>query len=204
MPDHADILQCHRCGLTQRSPRPNTPARVSCCRCRADLSRRKRHRPQVTLALAVAGAVLFLAANLQPILELSKMGYISTETLVGGVIAVWNQGYWPLAILILLASVLFPVMKITLLILLGWGYPLRRTSPRWTLFWWKVSQAIDQWAMVDVYLLAVAVGLIKLSALATVTLGPGLYALVGVVILLAVAPATFDPTSLWDERTTTA
>jgi len=90
------------------------------------------------------------------------------------------------------------------LILLGTWRPSPDSTPRAAMWRWKVAKAIDQWAMVDVFLLAIAVALIKLSALATVSFGPGLYALIAVVILLLVATMTFDPSCLWDERSSTS
>jgi len=169
-------VKCSRCGSVVRHYRPGTRARAA--------------------ALALAALVLYVPANIYPMMIMQAVGRRTENTVWGGVVTLYRDGLWFVATIVFLASMLVPVVK-----LLGLFF-LASCGPRWprrSAFLYKVIRWLGPWAMLDVFLLAVAVALIKFGTFGTIIPGPGLTAFAGVVVLTLLASSAFDPRSLWME-----
>lgn len=189
------LAVCHVCLATS----PGQDRR--CGRCRATLHLRTPHSVQRTLALSVTAAVLYLPANLLPIMTTYQFGRGEDSTIIGGVVHLWELGSYPVAIVILIASVLIPLGKLAALGLLCWattrggmGTPAART----TLY--RITELVGKWSMVDVFVVAVLVALIQMGSVMTVRPGAAALAFTGVVIATMLAADSFDPRLLWDRQ----
>jgi paraquat-inducible protein A len=152
-----------------------------------------------TAALSLTALLLYVPANIYPILTMDYYGMHSESTVWDGCVKLFRDGQVLVAVIVFLASILIPLFKLLgLLFLVGTG---TLAPARWQLERTRVSRVIDvigPWAMLDVFLLAVLVALVKLEQLATVRPGPGLPAFAAVVVLTMLASASFDPKVIWE------
>lgn len=193
-------VACTICGQLQRVRALEPGSAALCSRCGATLIERRRGSLQRTAALSLAALILFVPANAYPILRMHFHGMYSESTVWGGVVALTQQHEWLVAGIVFLASMVVPLVKLLGMFYLvasaASGSPRRRLE-RTRLY--RFIEVIGPWAMLDVFLLAMLVALVKLKEIATVLPGPGLFAFTGVVLLTILASAEFDPRLLWRE-----
>ena len=192
----AGLLPCGLCGLLNR-PRPE--GRWSCQRCGTALHRRKPASIMRTWAFLIAASVLYIPANMLPVFDTSAIGGTVSDTIVSGAISLWLTGAWPLAVVILVASIGVPLAKLLslsyLLIAVQCGAP---TSPHRRARIYRVTDFIGRWSMVDIYVGTLLVGLVHFQPIAVIAPGPGATAFGAVVVLTMLASQSFDPRLLWD------
>src|SRR3954471_7134967 len=193
-----NIVACPVCALAQRIDTGQAGA-FECVRCGAFLGREpERASLHVTGALTLAALVLYVPANLYPILRMYWSGAYSESTVWDGVVSLAQSNQWFVAVVVLLASIVIPLIKLLSLFYLVLSAQLRvRRLQRLRTRLWRFVDVIGPWAMLDVFLLAVLVALVKLGSLATVLPGPGLTAFCAVVVLTVLASSTFDPRLIW-------
>jgi paraquat-inducible protein A len=196
MKEVRDIIVCEGCdSVYARVPlRAREVARCPCCG--TELERDTGSQQQRILPLTVASLIMFLIANLFPIVEIELRGLRSQTTLTGAVMALAGEGMSLVAMLVLATTLLFPLLQ--LLILLWLLLPLQKQH-RATGFAWlvRIMQSLRPWGMIEVFLLGVLVAIIKLSSMATVLPGPALWAFMALTVLLTVV-VSFDPRGFWN------
>ena len=196
------VASCPTCGLVQ-AVEPLRPGTVAeCIRCGSFIEARRSERSlEVTAALTLAALILYVPANVYPITKMYLYGAYSESTVWDGVVMLMHSEQWLVAVIVFLASMVIPLVKLAGLLSLvvtarmGWG---RRLRSRTQLY--KFIDAIGPWAMLDVFLLAVLVALVKLSTWAKILPGPGLLAFSAVVVLTMLASAAFDPRAIWERQ----
>ena len=194
------LLGCECCGLVSEVARPAHPAGAPRCpRCGFALHARKPQSLQRTSACLLAAAVLYLPANTLPIMATaSAIAGRESHTILGGIIELWHTGSWDLALIVFIASIAVPILKIGALTLLA--LTARRQS-RWRQVerakLYRVLETVGHWSMLDVFVVVLLVGMVRFGAFASVEPGPGLLAFGGVVVLTMLASASFDPRLIW-------
>lgn len=183
---------CDSCGLVSQ-------ATAWCPRCGAAVRPRKPASLQRTWALLIAAALLYIPANTMPVLTLIHFGRGHPSTILGGAAELWADGMWPLALLVLFASVAVPLLKIVGLILL---LLTTRLGSRWRLrertLLYRVVDSVGRWSMIDVFMVSILTALVRMGAIASVVPGPGAVAFCAVVILTMLSAQAFDPRLMWD------
>ncbi|GAA0853324.1 paraquat-inducible protein A [Aliiglaciecola litoralis] len=153
---------------------------------------------QRTWALLITSMLLYIPANLLPIMNTRFLGSEEPSTILGGVILLWQSGSYPIAAIIFIASVVVPVGK---LVILTWlNYSVQRnidSKHNERIFWYRVTEFIGRWSMVDVFVVAVLVSLIQLGNTMSILPGPAAIAFCGVVVLTMLAAMTFDTRLIW-------
>jgi paraquat-inducible protein A len=193
----ASLAACPNCDLIQRLPAV-APGQSACCpRCGTELRRRRKDSLNRTLALAAAAAVLCLIANTVPMLGLSAVGRESFTTIIGGAQQLWANGQRIVALLVFFAAVLAPALQIGLLLLVLLG-ARRERPPAWVGRLLRHLPFSRTWSMLEVMLLGVLVALTKIADYATVIPGQALFAVGGLVFVIAAMQSTFDPQEIWD------
>jgi len=196
------VLCCDTCGLVQRVD-PLQPGSVAeCFRCGSFLTaRRGTGSVHVTAALSLAALALYVPANIYPILRMTLYGAESDNTIWDGVVSLARHNQWGVAAIVFMASIVIPLLKLAGLFFLvasvRWRFG-RRLRTRTAIY--KFIDRVGPWAMLDVFLLALLVALVKLGQLATIVPGPGLLAFTAVVVLTLFASSAFDPRLIWEER----
>lgn len=198
----ASVVSCDTCGLVQAIDRLPPGAAAECTRCGSFIAAgSSRGRLELVAALSLAALVLYVPANIYPILKMYLHGAYSESTVWDGVVTLMTYNEWAVAVIVFLASMVIPLVKLAGLFALvltarmGWSRHLRERT--WL---YKFIDAIGPWAMLDVFLLAVLVALVKLSGWAKVIPGPGLLAFTAMVVLTMLASAAFDPKLIWERR----
>jgi paraquat-inducible protein A len=193
---HAGLVACHTCGLVQtRGGEPHQ----HCSRCESVLHERRPESVTRTSSLLLAAALAYVPANLLPIMHASSLGRSEDDTILGGVAYFWTSGDWPLAVIVFVASVVVPMLKLAILTLQtvaacqdsAWQ-PLERARLH------RLVERIGRWSMLDVFVVALTVTLVHFGSFAVVTAGPGALAFGSVVILTMLASHQFDPRLIWD------
>ncbi len=194
------IVACKTCGLVQRMGELEPGAGAECCRCGSIIGKRKVNSLGRTAAFSLAALIFYVPANIYPILRMEFYGAYSESTVWDGCVRLFQDGQWPVAAIVFLASILIPLFKMLGLFFLV--VTARFKSARWQqerTWIYRIIDVVGPWAMLDVFLLSVLVALVKLKQLATVLPGPGLLAFTAVVVLTILASASFDPTVIWGE-----
>lgn len=172
-----------------------------CWRCGSLVHARIPNSLQRTVALLVAAIVLYFPANLLPIMTTDQFGRSVDNTIIGGVIVLWNMGSYPVALVILIASVLVPIGKILTVAALCWTVGRHQPiSPRQRMTLYRITEFIGKWSMVDVFVVAILVALIQITGIIVIRPGGAALAFAGVVIVTMLAAESFDPRLIWDEE----
>ena len=192
----AGLASCHVCGQLARHVAHRA---LRCPRCRAPLHLRKPASVSTTWALIVASAILFVPANLLPMMTTSSLLGTQRDTIMSGVVFLWRSGSWPLAAVVFFASIVVPLLKILALAWLTASVQRRsrrRLMQRTRLY--RLVEFVGRWSMLDIYVITLLVALVNLRGIATIEAGPAAIAFGAVVVLTMFAAMTFDPRLIWD------
>jgi paraquat-inducible protein A len=195
------IVVCNTCGLVQRSDELKPGMVAECGRCGSIVGGYKVRSLERTAALSLAALIFYVPANIYPILRMNYHGAHSESTVWDGCISLFQNDQRLVAVIVFLASILIPIFK-----LLGLFYLVVTTKfkssrgRRERTRIYQFIEVIGPWAMLDVFLLAVLVALVKLQQLATILPGPGILAFTAMVVLTILASASFDPKLIWNEQ----
>ena len=189
-----DMAACHVC--CKLAP----AAERSCPRCGAAMHLRKSNSLQRTLALLITASILYIPANLYPIMITEQLGVPSGSTILGGVVLLIKLGSIPVAAVIFIASVMIPSGKLAAMFYLVWSVehrPFDSQRQRTTIY--VVAEFIGKWSMIDVFVVAILVALIQLEGLLVILPGIAAYSFGGVVLITMLAAESFDPRLMWDQ-----
>ena len=190
------LLSCHSCGLLSRI---NSAGAAHCPRCSARLHGRKPDSLSRTWALVVLAYVLYIPANLLPILESRALLTAESNTIMSGILLFWESGSWMIAGLVFIASVVVPLTKLLALTwLLATVQMKSRARPYQRTQLYRMVELIGRWSMLDIYVVALTVTLVQVGTLASIEVGPGALAFGAVVVVTMIAARTFDPRLIWD------
>ncbi len=190
------LTACLECGLLQRIPEVPPGGSAQCVRCGGTMHRNRPDSLNRTLALTIAGLVLFVVANSFPFLSFEMQGRGTQTTLITGVVDLYQAGDWPIAAVVLFTSILAPGLQLALLLVVLVPLTLNRMPP-WlpTLFRWV--RTLVPWGMMDVFMVGILVAVVKLADMASIVPGASLFALVALIFVLAAAQAALDPDLVW-------
>jgi paraquat-inducible protein A len=193
----AGYLTCHACGMLSYAPAGKHEQH--CPRCGSVLHVRKPNSVGRCWSLLIAAMILYVPANVLPVMSTSSIVGAQVDTIMSGVIYLWVSGSWPLALLVFFASVMVPLLKLMALTLL---LVTVQTGSRWRPLdrtrLYRLTEKVGRWSMVDIFVVTMLVALVDVRPLAAVQAGPGAIAFGAVVVLTMVAAMSFDPRLIWD------
>jgi paraquat-inducible protein A len=193
----AGLISCHSCHLL--CERRKRSAARACPRCGAKLHDRKPNSIARTWALVLAAVIFYIPANVLPITTVISLGKAQSDTISSGVIYFLHTGMWPIALVIFLASIFIPLLKLLVLIFLLISVQRKsswRQQDRTRLY--RFVEVIGRWSMVDIFVVTILVALVHLGGLATIHAGPGALFFGAVVVITIFAAMSFDPRLIWD------
>lgn len=197
----AGLVACRFCH-TLSTPKDNLAKHevLRCPCCGSRLHSRIPDSLSKTWALLLAAMALYVPANLLPIMTVIYQGSGEPSTIMQGVFHLMEGGMWPLALIVFVASIFVPVMKLIILGMLLISISLRsQWSPKDRTRFYRVTEFVGRWSMVDVFVIAILVALVQFGKLAAVYPGLGAISFAAVVILTMFAAHTFDPRLIWDQ-----
>ena len=199
------LMRCHDCGylsgLETDLPISEQHESRHCGRCGGHLHSRIPDSFHRASALVMSGFILYIPANIFPIMTVTKFGSGDPHTIVGGIVALMHSGMVPIALLVFIASILVPLLKLASMSIL-----LLIVHFRWRIngrIWAGVYRAIafvGRWSMLDIFMISILVSLVDLGGVAQIIAGPAATAFAAVVVLTMLAANNFDPRLLWDSQ----
>ena len=191
------VIACPECDLLQRPAAGAVGVTALCRRCGATLYRLPADGAiERAVALLVAALILFAIGQSFPVLEMRLQDNVSHATTLEGVQLLYREGYQPVALLVLLTTVVFPLAQILGMLSILLPFRLGR-QPAYLRRALRLVETVAPWSMISVFLLGVLVALVKLGAMARVVPGAALWAFAAMVVLLASAATVIDAHALW-------
>lgn len=200
---NASQISCHSCHLLCRISFSQIGESLVCPRCGSTLHQRKPNSLKRTWALVLAAIIFYIPANLLPVTVVISFGKAQADTIMSGVIYFISTGMWPIALVIFVASILVPMLKLIILMFLL--ITVQRKSawrPKDRTRLYRITEAVGRWSMVDIYVVTILVALVNLGNLATIKAGPGAGFFAAVVVITIFAAMSFDPRLIWDAKET--
>lgn len=196
--DEQHIVGCHSCGLVFDLSE-TSGGHADCPRCGARLHHRKPNSLNRTWALVITAFVLYIPANVFPVMTVISFGHGEPDTILSGVKALIAANMWPLALLVFFASITVPMLKLCGLVFLLISVQRKSTwrlRDRTVLY--RIIESVGRWSMIDIFMISILIALVKLQAIATIEPGIGATSFAGVVIITMIASMMFDPRLMWD------
>lgn len=195
----ASMISCQCCHLVCQRPETKRDPEITCPRCGTRMHQRKPDSLARAWALVIAAIVFYIPANVMPISVTTALGTAEGDTIMSGVIYFIQSGSWPIALVIFVASIFVPILKMLILLFLLVSVQMKskwRPMDRTRLY--RIIEAIGRWSMVDIFVITIMAALIKMGALADFEAGPGAVYFAAVVVLTILAAMSFDPRLIWD------
>ena len=192
----ATLIACHECDLLQRQPVMTHHASVQCGRCGAVLYRNIPDSVDRTIALSLAGLILFVVANLFPFLSFEVGSQTTQTTLFTGVRELYAQGIWALAALVFVTSILAPLVQLILMLYVF--IPIKAGGVAiYTRPAFRLLNKVRDWNMIEVFMIGILVALVKLTKMATIVPGIALWSFMVLIFLVTGAAASIDGRIVW-------
>ena len=189
------MLACHQCGKLWKGAQEGE----RCLHCNATLHMRKPDSLNRTWALLITACIMYIPANMLPVMITSTFFDKHQDTILSGIIFFWVSGDWGLAAIVFIASFLVPLLKLAslfILVISAQRQSFWRQLERAKLY--RLVEVIGRWSMLDVFVVSLLVGLVQIQGFAQITAGVGIVAFGAVVVLTMLASLSFDPRLIWD------
>lgn len=191
------IVGCDGCGLAHHASPDKHGMR--CRRCGLPLHFRKPDSLNRTWALLIASYILIIPANLLPVMKSSTLTGVENDTIMGGVVYLWESGSEVLGAILFIASIVIPLSKlVALTYLLVSVHQRSRWNPKKRTQLYRVLEAVGRWSMIDVYVASMLTALVQFGNLMSINVGGGAIAFGAVVVLTMIAAECFDPRLIWE------
>ena len=194
----AGLVSCHVCHALARRPAGN-PAQIDCPRCGARIHSRIPGSIRDTWCYLIAAALLYIPANIYPIMSVVWLGQGEPATILEGVVQLVEEDMWPLALIVFVASIFIPLLKMVVLAYLLISVQrksTRRLVDRTRLY--RMTEFVGRWSMVDIFVIGILAALVQFGSLASIEPGVGSLSFAAVVVLTMFAAHRFDPRLIWD------
>jgi len=193
------LIPCHACGLVSR-PAPSAGV-AHCLRCNSRLHLRMPNSASRCWAFLIAGYILYLPANLLPMMYTGTLSGIRRDTILSGIVYLWESGSWGIAVIVFIASIMVPLLKLGALTFLLISVRGRSPWPqRERTMLYRLLKLVGRWSMLDIFVAAILTKLVQFRFLATVEVGPAALPFGAVVVITMIAVLQFDPRLIWDSK----
>lgn len=153
---------------------------------------------QFTWALLATSVLLYIPANILPIMHTNVLGDNEPSTILGGVILLWQMGSYPIAAIIFIASIFVPIAKLCILCWLNYSVQVGfQNQHQERIKCYRITEFIGRWSMIDVFVVAILVSLIQLGNIMSIYPGYAALAFCAVVIMTMLAAKSFDTKLIW-------
>ena len=195
-------LLCRICGCVSVKPNQLTAkSQLFCPRCGERFKTGPNRSIEITWALLIAAAILYIPANMLPIMSVYWLGNAQPDTIISGVFLLIELGQYPLAALLFVASIMVPLLKLFALGFLLISIQLKSSwRPHERIRLYRLTEYIGRWSMVDVFVVAILAGLVQFGNLTRIETNAGTLSFAAVVVLTMIAAHTLDEHLIWEEK----
>jgi len=192
-----EVYDCRMCGaMVGKSIAEHSK---KCPRCYSKISKRIPQSLEKTTALVLAAVILYIPANILPIMKYTSLGVVKSDTIFSGVVSLLSSGLYWIAAVVFIASIAVPILKMIILFFLIWSVRAKyRLGVKQRMKLYHFTEFIGRWSMIDVFVVTIFVGLIQFGFFSAIEPEPAIIAFAGVVILTMLAAESFDSRLLWD------
>jgi paraquat-inducible protein A len=170
------------------------------CECCGEMEKRlKPKSAELTLAYSLTALILYLPANIFPFMTIELYGNRNSSTIWSGIVSLFDSGSWAIGLVVFIASMIIPCLKLITLFYLAL-FAKQSAHPRLLTRLYRLIEAIGRWSMLDIFLLAVLVAIMKLGPWTSVKPELGSLLFVFVVVFTMLASSSFDPRLLWEVK----
>jgi paraquat-inducible protein A len=191
-------IACPGCDLLLKMTVSVPGKKLFCPRCNTRLSQKKVDSITKVLAISISGLLVYVPAIFMPLLTLETMGKHQNGSIVDAFLSFYHQQYYFVAVLVFLASIFLPLLKLSLLFSVALQLKLHIYSPSLP-FLFRTSHHLDEWGMPDVYLIALFVSIIKIKSVASIEYNFGFFCFLFLVLMTRAAVSALDPEVFWNE-----
>jgi paraquat-inducible protein A len=195
--DLSHLTACHGCDLLVEEGNIPPRSKAICPRCGSSLYEPKENTVNNTLALVITGLLLLWPAMSMPIVEMTILGNTSFNSLLNAVLSISQAGYYWVAFMVLLTSILAPSAKLFLLLSVLLHIKFKRQTKLLPLLF-RYYVKLEVWEMLDVYTIAMLISVIKLFDIASIHGGLGLYCFVGLLLTSILITVRLDKKQIWE------
>jgi len=193
------LLNCQTCDMLSYSRTGLNSHHILCPRCGTKLHSRKPNSISRAWAFLTTAIVLYVPANIFPIMTVTQLGKSEADTILTGVKSLFEAGMWSVAVLVFFASIIVPVIKIIMLLFLLVSVHFRsKYRPKERTALYRITESVGRWSMIDIFVLSILVALVRLGNIATIEPGIGATSFAAVVVATMLAAMAFDPRLIWD------
>ena len=190
---HQGLRSCHCCTAILSASLRRCPR----CQTRGDV--RRHHSLQWTIALLLTSIMLYIPANLMPVMVTQALGNTVTSTIMAGIIMLWEEGAYPVAVVIFIASIMVPLLKMSAIAWLCWNaHGKGSTDTERPYFIYRVVECVGRWSMIDVFVIALLSALVRTGKFMSISPSDGVILFAMVVCLTMFSAMAFDPRLTWD------
>jgi paraquat-inducible protein A len=194
------VIACHVCGIVCDDVLDQHPL-SGCPRCGSALHRRHPDSLRRSAAFLIAALILYVPANLFPVMYTTYLGSGFGSTIFGGIIDFWQSGSYGIALVIFVASILVPSVKFAIMGMLlltswrgsDWARPQRTRM-------YRLVEMVGYWSFLDVLVVAIVSSLVEFDALSETQPRVGIVFFGAVVILTMLSAMSFDARLIWDDK----
>jgi paraquat-inducible protein A len=194
------LVGCHECDLLMLKPALAMGERANCPRCGYELFRHNHKVVKRSLALVISALLLFIPACFFPIMQINVLGQTSLDTVWSGVLSLYEAGgiLQSIAVVVFLSSMVIPFLKLMIqfLVLLSISLDIGRA---YGLYLYRIYHQMQEWGMLEVYLMGILVSIVKLIDIAKPSLGVGLFCFISLLLVQVWLEVTMEPHQIWEE-----
>ena len=189
-------IACKDCDLLLEQADTPVGDKALCPRCASPLYQSRENSVERTLALAITGLLLFIPANLLPVMSMAIIGQESSTTIYKGSLVLFQEGLYWTALLVFFASIVIPFCKLLLMLFISGSLHRERFSPLLP-YAFRYYHYLDEWGMLEVYMLGLLVAVVKLKGMASIIPGIGLYCFIALLLVTTLMSSLLDEEGFW-------
>lgn len=193
---NTSVLLCHECDLIVKNQVLAEGSRLQCPRCKHTLYRQCHNTVSRALAYTITALLCYYPAMSQSIIVINIGGHFQVQNIIQGSVVLLHEGYYFVAILTFMCSALIPLMRLLLLFYITLNVTFERFRPNH--FWaFRLYHYMEQWSMLDVYMLGIIVSVVKMSSMAEVQIGAGLWAYIALLLMTILSSNRLNSHEVW-------
>ena len=197
-PIKSNILLCHECDLLIQNQVIAEGTKLECPRCGHVLYKQKHNTISKSLAYTITALICFFPAVTESIMTLNMSGLTQQQSIIGGARVLMLEQYYLVAILTFMSSLLVPLLRLLLLFYITLSISLNYFHK--SLLWsFRLYHHVEEWGMLDVYMLGIIVSVVKLLSMAEIQPGFGLWAYAGLLLASILATTSLNHHEVWEQ-----
>jgi paraquat-inducible protein A len=188
---------CHECDLLVKNQPVEDGCKVICPRCGHVLYVQAHHTVTRSLAYVVTALLCFYPAMNEPIMQLNMSGFQQSQSIISGTMVLLEEQYYLVAILTFITSMAIPFIRLVLLFIITFSLTIKfyHHSLAWQ---FRLFYHLEEWGMLEVYMLGIIVSVVKLSGMARIEFGHGLVAYALLLVTSILASTTLNEHEVWE------